>query len=80
MVGISSNGNIGMCHHLFFLYDNNFNEMWMNMDSYKFKNKDMKYVIEKYLPHIDNYNDIIRFFIQYEHIMIILDSKLITHR
>lgn len=62
MVGISSNGNIGMCHHLFFLYDNNFNEMWMNMDSYKFKNKDMKYVIEKYLPHIDNYNDIIRFF------------------
>jgi len=62
MVGISPNGNIGMCHHLFFLYDTSFNEMWMNMDSYKFKNKDMKYVIEKYLPHIDNYNDIIRFF------------------
>ena len=62
MVGLSPTGHISMCHHLFFLYDSQFNDMWMDMDSYNFKNKNMKQVVEKYNPHINNYDDIIRFF------------------
>jgi hypothetical protein len=42
MVGLSPTGHISMCHHLFFLYDSQFNDMWMDMDSYNFKNKNMK--------------------------------------